>query len=72
MVALDGGMHAGVAELEEWAATCRGDLACMMRGHAGGTRCALADDCSSAARAFARLFLGNARRLGMPARRTAT
>lgn len=72
MVARDGGMRAGAAELEEWAATCGGDVACVVRGHAGGTACAVHDRCSDDARAFARLFLGNARRLGMPARRTST
>lgn len=58
---VDGGMRAGAAELVEWLATCRGDIACALRGHAGGTRCALdARACTAPQRAFARMFIERA------------
>lgn len=59
----DGVMRAGVEELREWATTCHGDVACIVRGHAGGTQCAVTGACSSKARAFSALFIENARRL---------
>lgn len=65
MVTHDGGMLAGSLELRTWSGTCRGDLACVLRGHAGGTACSRdAGACTSHARAFAALFLARARRLG--------
>lgn len=64
-MARDGAMRHGTSELELWGATCRGDMRCMLRGHASGTACALdARRCSRDALAFARLFLARARRLG--------
>ncbi len=65
MLADDGGMSAGVLELREWLDTCHGDLTCALRGHAGGTRCALENSCSATSRAFARIFLNHAHALGM-------
>jgi hypothetical protein len=62
---LDGAMRAGALELLEWAATCRGDAACVLRGHAGGTACALdARACTGPQLAFAQLFAGRAMSLG--------
>lgn len=40
IIADHGGMPAGVQELQEWSRMCRGDLGCIARGHAGGSRCA--------------------------------
>lgn len=65
MIAVDGGMSAGAAELAQWMTTCRGDLRCALRGHAGGTACALRSSCSGPAAAFARLFYRRAVSLGM-------
>lgn len=71
--AIDGGMRLGALELGLWSATCRGDIACVLRGHASGTACALdAARCSDNAAAFARLFLARARRLGYSFRYSAT
>jgi hypothetical protein len=65
MIAIDGGMAAGSAELVEWLGSCRGDLPCALRGHAGGTRCAILEQCSPNAAAFAALFYRRAVALGM-------
>lgn len=66
-IVADGGMRAGADELREWLGTCRGDLRCALRGHAGGTACALDEaSCTASARAFARLFYARAMALGMP------
>lgn len=64
MIAVDGGMRAGAAELVEWLTTCHGDLRCALRGHAGGTACALRGECSPAAATFARHFYDVGRELG--------
>lgn len=67
-VATDGAMTIGRDELALWSATCRGDQACVLRGHAGGTACSRDQRaCSTHALAFARLFLARARRLGLSA-----
>lgn len=65
MIADDGGMAAGASELVLWMGTCRGDVRCALRGHAGGTACAMRKDCTPHAAAFARLFYRRAVRLGM-------
>lgn len=74
----DGAMRAGMAELTEWADTCshhfvgEAALACTMRGHAGGTACALDEKrCKPNQRAFARMFVEGARRLRLPSRAAA-
>lgn len=64
MIAVDGGMRAGAAELVEWLTTCHGNLRCALRGHAGGTACALRGECSPAAATFARHFYDVGRELG--------
>lgn len=60
----DGAMRAGAAEIVEWLDTCHGDIACAMRGHAGGTRCALdARTCKREWLSFASIFIGRAAEL---------
>jgi hypothetical protein len=64
-IQFDGAMTHGAAELQLWMGTCRGDVGCALRGHAGGTACARdVLRCSPNARTFAAMFLGRARRLG--------
>lgn len=82
-VGVDGGMALGAAELAEWTGTCRGIaqgsgasahaslVACVMRGHAGGTACARdVARCTADQRAFADYFVAGARALRrvLPAR----
>jgi hypothetical protein len=56
----DGGMRAGVLELEEWSRACRAGLRCMLGGHAAGNAGARNPSVTS----FPALFLDDARRLG--------
>jgi hypothetical protein len=63
MIQAQDGMSAGVTELTSWAILCRrlghpGSASCVLRGHAGGTACALdSNQCSVAQRAFVDYFL---------------